>query len=511
MSSYRLTVRCVPFSRANLEEEVRLASRAAPGSSSPHQVRFLGSYLENDEAGAKSILVESPYVDRHFLEEYSHYYATSLHPPPPKATRLHFFRTQLTSRAFTYKLKRAASGQFDAVCRELSCDYLGFAVIRPLPDAPIGRTILRTYSSNGLRQRCYTLPPHPYRVHLCGLRLGVCGVPFQQQEQAVGACATSAVWSALAQVMRHDGGRAPTPFAVTEAATRHWVSDRVFPATSGLKNEQILEAVRQFGYAPLFFEPKMQTALFTLAVKCYLQSGIPVILKISYPDEEDAHAVTVVGFLEGDGATVPEIEYQEPGWTTLRLRSKGMSRLYVHDDRLGPYSRAEWETDPDSGYIKLRYLTREAGFEPFQHEADVEAAMVPLYPKIRLSAQDLIGFAAELLPFFRQLVGQTHRDQLLIGMRFCLAGDCLELLYRSSISPGRIAAFARQANLSRYIGLIKFSVAETLVAYIICDSTDMRRDAPAAPPLLAIVPQYDQHVEAIAAFTKGLAGAALVV
>lgn len=511
MNSYRLAVRCIPFSRASLEEEVRLASKASQGSASPHQVRFLGSYLENDEAGARTILVEYPYVDRHFLEEYSHYYATSLHPPPPKATRLHFFKTPLTNRAFYYKLKRAANDGFDAVCRELSGDYLGFAVIRPLPDAPIGRTILRTYSSNDRRQRCYTLPPHPYRVHLCGLRLGVCGVPFQQQEQAVGACATSAVWSALAQVMRHDGGRAPTPFAVTEAATRHWVSDRVFPATSGLKNEQILEAIRQFGYAPLFFEPKLQTALFTLAVKCYLKSGIPVILKISYKGEEDAHAVTVVGFLEDDGTAVPEIEYQERGWTTLSLRSKGMSRLYVHDDRFGPYARAAWETDAATGFIKLRYLPREPGFEVFGRDAEVIAAMVPLYPKIRLSAQDLIGFAAELLPFFRQLVGQAHRDQLLIGLRFCLAGDCLELLYRSDIPAERIAVFARQANLSRYVGLIEFSVAETLVAYVVCDSTDMRRDAPAAPPLLAVIPHYDQHLEAIATFTKGLASNALVV
>jgi len=343
------------------------------------------------------------------------------------------------------------------------------------------------------------------------LRLGICGVPFQQQEQAVGACATSAAWSALAQVMRHDGGRAPTPFAVTEAATRNWVSDRVFPATSGLKNEQILEAIRQFGYSPLFFEPKNQTALFTLAVKCYLQSNIPVILKVTYPDETDAHAITAVGFLEHDGTDVPEMEYQREGWTTLRLKSKGMSRLYVHDDRFGPYARAEWKTDPNTGFIKLKYLPREPGFEEFQQEADVEAAMVPIYPKIRLSAQDLVGFAAELLPFFRQLVGPENRDKLLISLHFCLAGDCLELLYHSEIPPRRLVAFARQANLSRYVGLINFSVSENLVAYVICDSTDMRRDTPAAPPLLAFLPRYNQHLEAIEEYVKRFAWKALVL
>lgn len=502
MSSYRLSVRLVPFTRAALEEEVRLASHAAAGSQTATQVRFIGSYLDNREVGAKTILVEHPYVDRHFLEEYAHYYATSLHPPPPKATRLHFFKDSFTDEDFSQRILRAASGDFDAVCQELSGAYLGFTVIRPLPDAPIGRTILITYPGDPTHKRCYTLPPYPYRVHLCGLRLGICGVPFQQQEQAVGACATSALWSALAQVMRHDGGRAPTPFAVTEAATRHWVSDRVFPATSGLKNEQILEAIRQFGYAPLFFEPKKQFTLFTLAIKCYLRSGVPVILKIDYPCEEDAHAVTVVGFREDDGTSAPEIEHREEGWETLRLRSKGLSRLYVHDDRFGPYARAEWVTDNASDYIKLRYLPYEGGFDDFRREADVVAAMVPIYPKIRLSAQDLVGFAGELLPLFRQIVGPEHRDQLLIDLQFCLSGHCLELLYHSVIPSDRLTIFIRQAVLSRYVGMIKFSVAEDLVAYVICDSTDMRREAPAAAPLLAIVARYNEHVEAIAEFAK---------
>jgi hypothetical protein len=137
--------------------------------------------------------------------------------------------------------------------------------------------------------------------------------------------------------------------------------------------------------------------------------------------------------------------------------------------------------------------------------------MVPLYPKIRLSAQDLVGFSAELLPFFRELVGPDHRDQLLISLHFCLAGDCLQLLYQSDIPPKRLVAFARQANLSRYVGLIKFSVAESLVAYVICDSTDMRRDAPAAPPLLAFLPRYDEHIEAIVDFVEKLGGRALVL
>jgi hypothetical protein len=480
MKAQRLNVRCVPFSREALHNEICRASFATEGGEALDQVRYLGSYLANEEAGARTIVIEHPYVDRHFLEEYANYYATTLCPPPTKATRLHFFKSSISSRKFSALLKKAANGKFALVCGDLSEHYLGFSVIRPLPDAPIGRTVLSTF--NTAASRCYTLPPHPYRVHLCGLKLSVCGVPFQQQEQAVGACATTAVWSALAQVMRHDGGRAPTPFAVTEAATRHLLSDRVYPAASGLKNEQVLEAIRQFGYAPFHFDVKTPD-LFFLAVKCYLRSGIPVILKIHYPDEGfEAHAVTVVGFRENDAV----IDCQIEGIQSYCLQAKGMSRLYIHDDRLGPYARAEWRVD-DEGFIQLKYRPETSGYEAFCREAQVQSAMIPVYPKIRLSAQDLVAFAGGLLPLFRGIAGKDLRDLLRADLRFCLAGECLELLYRSSFTPARIAAFAQQAVLSRYVGLVTFSVGDNPLAYIVYDSTDMRRDAPAAAPLLAIL------------------------
>lgn len=454
------------------------------------QVRYLGSYLSDSECGAATIIVEHPYVDRHFLEEYANYYATSLFPPPTKATRLHFFSTAISNRKFSAILKKAANGNFSAVCSKLNESYLGFSVIRPLADAPIGRTVLKTF--NHSKARCYTLPPHAYRVHLCGLKLSVCGVPFQQQEQAVGACATTAVWSALAQVMRHDGGRAPTPFAVTEAATRHWLNDRVFPAASGLKNEQVLEAIRQFGYAPFHFEPGVKTDLFMHAVKCYLRSGIPVILKIRYPDEKfEAHAVTVVGFREGDAT----IDYQIEEKPSYYLKTKEMCRLYVHDDRLGPYARAEWHVN-EEGFIQLRYLPHEDGFEEFALDAEVQSAMVPVYPKIRLSAQDLTGFAGELLPFFQHISGPERRNELAADLRFCLAGECLEILYKSAIPADRLAQFVKQIILSRYVGFVTFSIPDGQLAHVIYDSTDMRRAAPAPAPLLAILlyPAYAEHI-----------------
>ena len=492
MSVDRLSVSCKQFSSEQLIEEICAASDM-PSSDVMAQVRYLGIYLKNDETNARSIVIEKPYVDRHYIEEYSSYYSKTLHPPKAKATRLHFFKSEITDELLLEKLIAAGSGDFDTICREMSEQYLGFTVVRPLPSAPIGRTILGTFEIEG-SDRFYTLPPHPYNVHLCGLCLKIYGVPFQQQEQAVGACATTAIWSALSQVMRLDGGRAPTPFAVTKAATKNWVKDRVFPATSGLKDEQILESLRHFGYSPLYFEPKTESALFCLAAKCYLRSNIPVILIMQYDGQDDAHAVTVVGFREDiDRERTPDIACQFPGWINLQLRSKGLCRLYIHDDRLGPYARAKLSVD-SGGYTKLCYSQRIFDLDGFETPATIVSAMIPLYSKIRFSAHDLIATAGGLLPVFRNIVGEEARDRLNVDLFFCKSGECLSLLYRSEIEPTRVAKISQKLILSRYVGVIKFLVDDGLVAFVLCDSTDIRRDIPSAAPLLAIIPFYDEYL-----------------
>lgn len=235
----RLSLRCVPFAR--FEAEV---ADACGGTSEATQVAYLKTYLADESMGATWIVVEYPYVDRHYLEEFAGYYASGLQAPPNKTTRLHFFRRAADDDALARAIAHAASDGVDAASRALTADYLGFTVIRPLPAAPIGRTVLRPYPGDSSRVYEPALTQH--RVHLCGLTLRVRALPFQQQDQAVGACATTALWSALSRTVRADGGRAPTPLAVTRAATEFAVTGRGLPAADGLELHQMLAAEVRF-------------------------------------------------------------------------------------------------------------------------------------------------------------------------------------------------------------------------------------------------------------------------
>ncbi len=313
MGTLALSIRSVAFSTDAFLAEVARASGAPAGAEPATQARYLASYLQNLEAAARTLLVEEPYIDRHYLEEYTGYYATVLQAPSSRTVRLHFFRQDWGSRAKEELLKLVTSvGPSDAA-KTLEGDYLGFVVIRPLPGAPIGRTVLQPYS-NPEKHRCFEPASTQHDVHLLGMTLKVRGVPFQQQDQGVGACATTALWSALARVTRADGGRAVTPLAVTLAATRTLTLGRAFPASKGLERSQLLEAIRHVGYAPEVLDPHADAALFQLVLKCYVRSGIPLILNLSKKEWRENHAVTVVGYRDSDsGADAAEIGYSQPG------------------------------------------------------------------------------------------------------------------------------------------------------------------------------------------------------
>jgi len=260
------------------------------------QVRYLESYLRNRQVAAKTIIVETPYIDRHWMEEYAAYYARLLHPPCSHATRLHFFSSQFDTDALHEFIRSACDGSADDVQQELNEVYLGFVVVRPLPAAPVGRTILKTYG--GDPNRCYEPTSIKNYVHLAGLELTVDGLPFQQQDLGVGACATAALWSALTKAMRTDGRRPLSPSKVTRAATSHQLSSRGSPASAGLNLEQMAATVVAAGHEPHVFGTDENEQAFLLALKCYMRSGIPVVARVLMEDGLDMHALTLVGFRE---------------------------------------------------------------------------------------------------------------------------------------------------------------------------------------------------------------------
>jgi hypothetical protein len=459
---------------------------------------------------AQTIVVERPYVDRHYLEEYTAFYATALHAPRPHITRLHVFSDppEKIEKLFI----AAAKGEVRAAEEGLQQAYLGFVGVRPLASAPVGRTILRPYGK--VLTRVFDPASTRYDVHLMGLHLQVSGLPFQQQEQAVGACATTAMWIALSRAARADGDRAPTPHAVTAAATRHVLRDRPLPALAGLELEQMAGAIREMGYSPYLVRPVRHSFdTFLATMVCYLRSGIPVILILNDQDQFSDHAVTLAGFRHEDNehpspAVVVDLD---GGGGARKLSFKGISRVFVHDDRFGPYMKMAIEGPMENDDRPILRRVSDATVDAAKNlQAKIFCAVVPLYPKLRLTATELMNVAGEFQPLFRHLVGAENQDKLSVETRFTLSGRYLREVYELGLDPNRVGTFVRGALLSRYVGIVRFFVDGQAVGDVICDTTDVGRHIPQNAPVIGLLAFNSDHADRFREFAAASAQRAFV-
>jgi hypothetical protein len=125
-------------------------------------VWYLHAYLNDEEIGAQSIVVENHYVDRHFLDEFAAYYSRSFDAPESFCGRLHFFTLPRPKIEALFD-DVFARGPTKETLENIQSAYRGFVVRRPLEGARMGRTVLRTYEPRGRR---YYMAKRRYPVHL---------------------------------------------------------------------------------------------------------------------------------------------------------------------------------------------------------------------------------------------------------------------------------------------------------------------------------------------------------
>lgn len=92
-------------------------------------------------------------------------------------------------------------------------------MILPIPGAHFGKVCLATYPAEESKVRCFPVLKK-YYAHLLGLSLCVESVAFQEQDNVVSACATSALWSAFHAIKSVNSEDVHSPFRITQNARR---------------------------------------------------------------------------------------------------------------------------------------------------------------------------------------------------------------------------------------------------------------------------------------------------
>jgi hypothetical protein len=317
--------------------------------------------------GCRTVVVENRYVDVDYRSEYTAFWSLKFDNQSPFARRFHFFAADLEEET----LHELTEEQRDS--------YLGYSIVRPVPHGRVGRTVLAPPPE--IADAILTLVPD--QVSFFGNPLEVKGVPFCEQDSEFLRCAHAAAWTChYTAALRGNVGRRSTA-EIVELSPTALSPERALPS-QGLNHNQL----------QVVFGALDQPAIL------YGLSHLPRVVGIEdpvSPDPEDATEETPAGWWDERMISII-CRYLNSGFPVLigaqdhafvlvgwRRGDEGEVQFIACDDRIGPY-----EVIPS----------------PFDHHMTPwDSIMIPLPPKVYLSAEAAEGRAHEV---FRSFVEQLE-------------------------------------------------------------------------------------------------------
>lgn len=365
-----------PYNSSNLSESLSNSFTSSLVISSKKHFIYLEEYLEEIET--KTILIEENYLSKAYNSDFSFYYAKCFQVYPKFCRRVHFFSKKFNQSKL----------ETDIVSKDASLlkFYLGYIVVKPIPFAVIGPTLLKTYKITDKSRKRNFFGVRPYLVHLLGHSIIIDSLAFQEQDKTVSACATTAIWCMLHKASKTFETKILNPNQITHnAGITAAGGGRLFP-NKGLNTRQMCEAIYKSGLVTEIrvvdsqFDPEA-IRLIKQLVYAYSKIGIPLILNIEVPFEQDelsAHAVTICGFKIKRRAT--KINFKDE----VTFISDRIEKIYVHDDQWGPFSRI------DLNKTALRSSWSEFD-EHGKRDTISKEILIPVYPNIRISYDDVLS------------------------------------------------------------------------------------------------------------------------
>jgi hypothetical protein len=467
-----------PIGEAPLADLLGLSEPPFLQGSAFRQLEYIERYLGQEDFHCKSLSIERHYIDRDYMEDHSVFYSRSHRAYHNWCQRVHFFSIGVSDlRAKLKALTKVgfADGveEYRRACEEFSSEfYLGFSVIKPLRGCPIGRTVLRPYreTSGGLERHFECT--RWYRTNLAGIRLAVKGLAFQQQDVGVSACATTALWSAMQKVRDFEDIAAATPAQITRLASQYTLPFGRSMPSEGLSIDQMCQAIQALGVSPNLLRVENFEAARSYLYSAALSGLAPVlILKEVLPSPRLAHAVTLVGMETCVTEPVPILG------SPFVDRAADLRSIFVHDDRRGPYIRAELREA--SGRLRLIIANGGSG-----EDWNLSHILIPLHGKIRLSFADLRLIADRILKnaeAYRDARLSTHTaadTTIQFESMILRAPTYTEELFigANKLSKGKAERIRVKLSLPRYVGVVRLSASYFGCMDVLIDTTSTPRN-----------------------------------
>lgn len=376
------------------------------------QVKYINKYLEYlSKEEDLFIIYENEYIDKNYMDDFSCYYVNCFSQYRKTTSRIHFFKYKKNNVCENYKtnkdfdillnsyLEKELSNSLNGIASIINDDnYLGFIVIRPIPKTFLAKVCLKPFhlESNNKLEKFYLLKN--YDVSLFGISLSIQSIAFQEQDKVLSACATTSLWSFFHAHNNTCLKNIPSSSEITKNAyTEINGHSREFP-NNGLTTQMICRSLRTQNFSPEYFEFKKEDISLNKQrlqeyIYAYCSSDMPLILGVTVKDSLNSgnsklfskisrylnksknndtkglHAVTVLG-------------YALKNSSSSNLISHNLEKIYVHDDRYGPFIRMILD---DNNKFKVQ-LDKDniSGLIDKEEIYEVDTLIIGLYHKIRI-------------------------------------------------------------------------------------------------------------------------------
>lgn len=450
-----------------------------------HQLNYVSRYASDLKCA--TVALESHYIDRDYMEDHSVFYSKALFPYENYCRRLHFF--SITQAEVEHQLTEIiATGARDGrdayvkACREFSeRAYLGFCVIKPLTGSPVGRTVLRCFSptsDDAIHIRDFSCT-RTYKAHLQGVELTVRGLAFQQQDVGVSACATTAIWSALHQAQNHEEIAVATPAQITTMAAKYSLPFGRSMPSEGLSLDQMCQAIQSLGLAPNLFRVEDSAELARAYLFSSIRSGFAPVLVLKH--QSNCHAVAVAGMKLRRVHSPSIVKSQNK--EVADDRAGDLVALYIHDDRRGPYLRADFQSKDGKPHLII----------PSREQADEKESwalthlIIPVHSKVRLSFSGLRQIAllvAGKVNTYRDLVNSIKAGLLDAQLASVSTWIVRSHKYVEEVFVGNpkfrssaLVQLSTRLALARYLGVIRIEPTFSDAIDVLVDTTGTRRNS----------------------------------
>lgn len=428
-------------------------------------VKYFKKYLGPSVLDAKFYIEENEYLSIDYSSDFSYYYSKHHFNYENKCIRLHFFTFRNDNKAeFDLELLAAITKNSDESKADPNLfwdiNYLGFIVVRPIPQFLIGYTILRppTYNKKNQIDNNVFWGVKDYNIHLFGSHIKLNSLAFLSQDSNVSACATIAIWCVLQRAVENYFINLKSPYEITKIAGLSPDGARIFPS-AGLDIPSVCNVISKCNLAPELRQLDNDidsTKKLKKYINAYSRIKLPIILAVTvYRDgDQEEHAVAICGHKfnnpKANHSFIRDVfKSKDPVF-----KSDYITDIYIHDDQWGPFS----ELNINNNEIITPWTTNDS------EKWKLIGAIIPLFEKITITYEDIEDHVIGLNKFMLQEVRPKYKNSPTWDIQLYFSSD-----YKKEVQSSGLFDINNKDELGTLVNLMKESLPQHIwvVKYIL--------------------------------------------